>query len=193
MSAQHGVTFDAETHDDLAPQLLEPTYQNRLRVVGRRLDRNALHSPTVIEVDGGFIVRAHQGSDPIPVLMEVFDRDFPLLIREAAQARVRDHSAAFASDLVPTGYEDLLRALGYELDERLAENVVIAEYPGFLSVSGFELVIDAPSGGCRPFADVLTMNETKRVLDEAFMRRGTVAIPRIYIPPSLRGIVDMDG
>ncbi len=172
---------------DVPRELLRPTYQNRLRVVGRRIDRNALHAATIVEVDGGFIVRAHQASDPAPVLMEVFDRDFPRLIREATTLRDADSEASYVSELVPTGYEDLLRALGYELDQRIAENIVLVEYPGFLSMSGFELVLKAGSEGCRPFSELLSPEDTQQVLDEAFMRRGTFEVPRTYVPLSLRG------
>lgn len=185
-----GVALDAAADDALAPQLLEPTYQNRLRVVGRRLDANVLHRPAIIEVDGGFIVRAHRGNRPAPILIEVFDRDFPRLIREAIKAQSEVADPPYVSSLVPTGYEDLLRAIGYELDERIAENVAVTEYPGFISVTGVELALEPGAEGYRTFSEILTRIDTRQILDEALMRRGTVEIPQVYIPPSLRDMMD---
>lgn len=42
----------------LPPALLAPTYQNRLRTIGRQLDVDGYRSIVLFEVDGGFVSRA---------------------------------------------------------------------------------------------------------------------------------------
>ncbi len=58
-------------------------------------------------------------------------------------------------DLIPNGYENMLRALGFELDQRIAENVVITELPSFIAVSGFEPVLGYGEASFRPFSEPL--------------------------------------
>lgn len=165
------------------PHLIEPTYQNRLRVIGRELDRQHISGITIMEVPGGFVVRA-QYQDGEPVALEFLDSDFSQMVITAIAARGEGETTRPATALLPTGYEDFLRSLGYELDERVAEGVYVAEYRSFITVGG--LVPSMTSGGYRHYSEVLGSNEIREILNEAFNRRGTFKRVTHYIPPTGR-------
>jgi hypothetical protein len=172
---------------EIPQQLLELSYENRLRVLGRFIDEGLLHSLTIIEVAGGFIVRANRDSDLWPHLLEFGDRQLAGMLRQAVEARGEGESPRNARDLVPTGYEDLLRALGHELDQRVAENVVICELPSLIAVSGFEPVIGFGDASFRPFSEPYGPDDVDRILGQSLSRRGTYQHVRTYIPPNFRG------
>jgi hypothetical protein len=156
-------------------------------VLGRFIDERALHSLTIIEVTGGFVVRATSDGNPWPQLLEFGDRQLAGMLRQAVRARREGETPRQSRELIPTGYEDLLRALGYELDERVAENVVVAELPSMLAVSGFEPVIGFGEASFRPFSEPLGPEDVGQMLGRALARRGTFQAIQTYIPPNFRG------
>lgn len=165
------------------PHLIEPTYQNRLRVIGRELDRQHISGITIMEVPGGFVVRA-QLHDGEPTAFEFLDSDFSQMVVNAIAARGEGETTRPATPLLPTGYEDFLRSLGYELDERVAEGVYVAEYRSFLTVGG--LVPSMTAGGYRHYSEVLGSREIREILNEAFNRRGTFQSVTHYTPRAER-------
>lgn len=184
----HGVMLSEAPDEGAFPQhLVEPTYQNRLRVLGRHLDEQRLHSITLIEVPEGFLVRGMQGTNPWPLLVEFDDRKISKLLRKAPELRGGPPPHRESSDLVPDGYENMLRALGYELDQRIAENIVIAELPSFLAVSGFEPVLGYGEASFRPFSDPMTPGDIVAMIQRAIDRRGSYKHIQSYIPPNFRG------
>lgn len=169
--------------DDDAPRLLEPSYENRLRIIGRRLDRDHLHRISVLEVDGGFVVRAFQRGRAGPVVLEVLDAAFAQLLGAALARRGESPLKRAQHPLLPSGYEDFLRALGHALDERIAENIVVTEFVTFFTVNGF-----APAGApltseYQPFAEALSVGDVRALLAAAHARRGSYAPIRRYTPP----------
>lgn len=153
---------------------IEPTaelsalsYENRLRVVGRRIDMDKLKQVVVMEVDGGILVRGTKDAYLGQTLLEFPDDAFPQLIREAINFRGRGSHNARESALVPTGYQDLLRALGSDLDSRYAKAVTIVEAPDYLHVTGFELESSLMRSGIAPFAMRLGPADTEELIDRA--------------------------
>jgi hypothetical protein len=58
-------------------ELLRPTYQNRLRVIGRHLDNGGFHGASIFEIDGGFVVRATAADAKRPQALEFPDDQLP--------------------------------------------------------------------------------------------------------------------
>lgn len=153
---------------------IEPTaelsalsYENRLRVVGRQFDTDRLKQIVVMEVEGGILARGTTDSYLRQALLEFPDDGFPELIREAINFRGRGPRNARESILIPTGYQDFLRALGAELDRRYAKAVTIVEAPDYIHVTGFELESSLSRGGIAPFSLQLGPAETEALIENA--------------------------
>ena len=151
-------------------QLFLPTYQNQLRITGRHLDTNNFRSLSILEVEGGFLVRAFSARRHTPELLEFPDDAFTEMVKEAIKARGKVKNVERHSLLVPTGYEDLLRAMGYELDQRLAKSLTIHEGPTKLYVAGLEAVENS-NGSFSHFDTSYNEAAVQAVLDAAFSRR----------------------
>jgi hypothetical protein len=179
----------SETRDEGAiPQhLFEPTYQNRLRVLGRFIDAEMLHSITLIEIADGFILRAMRDTNPWPLLIEFDDRKTSKMLRRAPDDRGSQPPHRESRDLIPDGYENMLRALGFELDQRIAENIVITELPSFIAFSGFEPVLGYGEASFRPFSEPLAPPDIISMLRRAIERRGSYQHIQNYVPPNFRG------
>ena len=166
---------------------MAPTYQNRLRSIGRQLDIYGYHTITMTEVDGGFLVRAQRQRARKPQALEFPDRDFPRMVASAIQ---EDFSTGekpiHQSDLTPTGYEDFLRALGYELDKRTAQAIVLTELEDMFVVAGRGSDDTAAVPGIIPFQMFLKPAEIDYMLNEAFNRRGKTQ-PKIAKPAGDQG------
>lgn len=187
MSVQSAMLSNPTLENAFPQHLVEPTYQNRLRVLGRIIDEHRLHSITLIEVPGGFVLRATRDTDPWPVLMEFGDRKIAKMLSQSLDLWGSAPVHRETRDLIPTGYEDVLRALGYELDQRIAENIVIAELPSILAVSGFEPLLGYGESTYQPFSDPLAPEDTIAMVRRAVSRRGTYRHIQTYIPPNFRG------
>lgn len=151
----------------LPAELLKLTYQNRLRAIGRELDLSNSRSVFLLEVDGGFIVRAVSRSDRELDLVEFTDETYPERMIRATEARGQGERDESPSPVAPTGFEDLLRALGHVLDERKAANIVIAEKFDSIIVAGDILTGDA----LEPFDSELDQARITALLDRAFRMR----------------------
>jgi DNA-binding NarL/FixJ family response regulator len=151
---------------EIPEALLVPTYQNRLRVIGRQCDALDLRELAILEAVGGFVVRAIRPRDGRAEMLEFADVHFAHLVSEAITMR---------DQRVPTAhhawYEDTLRAIGHELDRRAVDRVGIVELKQGLLVSGHQ-----PTKGHREnengrFEWVLAAEELMALLDEAYNRR----------------------
>lgn len=158
------------TFQQAAHQLLEPSYENRLRVIGRELDRLFLSHVVLIEFDGGFVARGTPRSGAGSTSLEFHDAEFPNRVSLAIQARGEGETPRPATELLPTGYEDFLRGLGHELDLRIAESIAIAEYRNFITVGA--LVPRFDGAQYELYSEVLSPTDVREILDEAFRRRG---------------------
>lgn len=153
----------------LPPELLAPSYQNRLRTIGRELDIHRYRSIAVVQVDGGFIVRAVQRTERDIDLLQFPDDTFPERMILATEARGEGERRGSPSPMAPTGYEDLLRAVGRWLDERNASNVTVIEGTTTVVVSGDARRAGAPA----EFIDAgLDLAAVQELLDGSFRLRG---------------------
>ncbi|HET9015006.1 MAG TPA: response regulator [Thermomicrobiaceae bacterium] len=156
---------------NVPPQLLEPTYQNRLRTIGHQLDLHGYRYPSVLEVEGGFLVVATPGGSRAQEALEFADRDFAFLVASAIGGRSsRAAEKPGRQSLLPTGYEDFLRALGWRLDLDHTEAISVTEVDDGIIVAGRHLA-GLASGQYRRFHRFLGPDEIAAVLDEAFRQR----------------------
>lgn len=155
---------------DLPDDLFRPTYQNRLRVIGRHLDDGNYRAVHLLEVEGGILVRATRYQQVVSDLLEFPEQSFRSLIVDAVRKRGNHRPTMMHSPLFPTGYEDFLRALGHQLDERISRAIALIECDDFVFLSGME----QPGGtlsSFAPFARSLREPEIVAMLDDAFHRR----------------------
>lgn len=141
-------------------------YQRALRVVGAYLDRASAASVSIREMDDGLDVafKPADGSDSASALRLGYDR---LLIDEAKSRRRSDR---IGDTDVHAGirYEDVLRAVGYGLEEASAISMRIEEVTGDLVVSYRALSLD---GGDAERTVVFTPDDQATLLQEARARR----------------------
>ncbi len=153
-------------------QLRQPTYQNRLRVIGRQFDLYGYRGVNLLQVAGGFLVRAFGPEARTPEALEFPDRDFPALVAGAYGARGEHTRPRTRSSLLETGYEDFLRALGFWLDGRDAEAITVTELDQFIAVGGIGKVDGAAQTMLEPFQRLWRADDIARLLEEARSRRG---------------------
>jgi len=154
---------------EVSDQLRLPTYQNRLRVIGRELDVGDYRAVSIWEVGGGFLVRGTSANRRSPEALEFLDRDFPQLV--AVTARGDGERRQRPGALLPTGYEDLLRAVGRRLDDQFSEAVALSELCESVLVWGMAKVDAAEHVAPIPFEWVLDASDISFILDEAYRRR----------------------
>jgi CheY-like chemotaxis protein len=146
-----------------------PTYQNRLRVIGREMDIADFRAVSLWEVGGGFLVRGTLPNRRTPDALEFLDRDFPQLV--AVTARGDGERRQRPGALLPTGYEDVLRAIGWRLDEQISEAVAFSEYSQAIVVSGLTKADRAEHVVPMPFEWVFEPDGISEILDEAYRQR----------------------
>jgi CheY-like chemotaxis protein len=162
-----------------APQeLLRPTYQNRLRAIGRQLDLYSYRAVNVLEVQGGFLVRGSIAGQRAPQALEFADRDFPQLLATAIAGRGEGERLRSRSPLLTTGYEDFLRALGCRLDQHLAEAITISELGDIVAVGGVAKVDGYGQTTIEPLQWLMQPDDIAFMLDEAYRRRATSGTPQ---------------
>lgn len=152
--------------------LLRPTYQNRLRVIGHHLDRGQYRDVAILEIDGGFIARATGPENRRPQALEFPDSQFVELMQEALNDRGRGQKYNPHAKLLPTGYEDFFRSLGFLLDNQSAVGITVCELDSHLLVAG-QQPSDSIAGhkSLRGFERYLTAADIQKLLDDAFNRR----------------------
>ncbi|MEZ4522754.1 MAG: hypothetical protein R3A46_14075 [Thermomicrobiales bacterium] len=159
-------------------QLLEPNYQNRLRIVGRALDENDLEEAVILEIEDGFFLRAHSPARGGYMTETFTDDRLMQTLRVAIYSRGESGSGSYRSPLRPTGYEDFLRALGYRLDRRAANAITIVECSRYFHVSGDERIGDEYQAAMTPFAELLEVPGINHLVNEAIGRRSRGAVGR---------------
>jgi CheY-like chemotaxis protein len=156
---------------DVPAQLLAPTLQNRLRVIGRQLDLYGYRAVNLSQVAGGFLVRAIPSGARAAEVLEFPDHDVPQALAHAIAARGEGEHDRSTTALLPTGYEDFLRALGHRLDLRKAEAITVTELDSLVAVGGIALLDGRGHMTLEPFHEVLHVDGIAYLLDEAFRRR----------------------
>lgn len=166
------------TNEHIPPDL---RYQHRLRVIGRHLDQHRFQRVTICDVAQGMLVTGTRSDSRDAEALVLRDDNFHSIVEEAEDARGSGTAYTTHASLFPTGYEDFLRAVGYELDQYLAWHVVINELFTFVTISGFEPNY-APRGHTRfePFEWIYRADDIRRLLDDAFARRGNAGVIARY-------------
>ena len=158
--------------ENLDETLVRPTYQNRLRAIGSHLDKEQYRDATVIEAKGGFIVRATIADDPLPQVVEFPNSEVEGLAHEAFGRRGEYQNYKPHSSIVPTGYQDLFRALGHLMDNRSAVGITILELESHVLIAGRELArFVAGKQTYRQFEHFLSAEDVQTLLDDAFRQR----------------------
>lgn len=147
------------------------SYEDRFRLIGRHLDLHGYHNVVLFELTDGFVVRATQHNDPTPQVLEFLVSQFPELEQEAIAARGDGERRPPPSPLLPTGYEDFLRGLGWEFDRVQAANVVVSELMSVFAVSGVERQERAAQTTYAAFERYLNPENVLALLDTAFANR----------------------
>lgn len=106
----------------------DAAYQWMLRAIGAYLDERAAGDVCVIETPEGFALRFAGKEGSVPLDLMRFDYDtmvtYNKLLERRRQEQVR--SGGLADDQNHQ-YQDVFRALGWELDDSDARNVLITE------------------------------------------------------------------
>jgi DNA-binding NarL/FixJ family response regulator len=157
--------------EGIPPQLMKPTHQNRLRVIGRQIDLYGYRMVAVFEVEGGFLMRAFPGSGRKAEALEFPDRDFVQLAVQAFVVRGEGERPASKSRLLPSGYEDFFRAMGAALDDHKAEAVSISEFASVIVIGGNVPVENSTQSTVGNLQWVLQADDITQVLDEGYRRR----------------------
>lgn len=103
-------------------------YQQVLRAVGAILDRNAARRICVMEAPEGMVMRYESQGDDRLIWSEIGDDQL-----EAEAARLRQ--VPLFGVRKPGPYEDLFRALGFELERDKASGILISEGTDELTIS----------------------------------------------------------
>lgn len=147
-------------------------YEAHLRLVGRHLDVNNLRDIALFETQGGFVVRA---TNPKGRSLEALEFPFsmaPDLHNKAQSSRGGGERVQHVAPIYPTGYEDMLRALGAELDMKAATDIIILEMEERLIVRGLEYRESFHATAYGDFELEMRPGDIQGMLDTAFRRRG---------------------
>lgn len=112
------------------------TYENVLRAVGAFLDRHAYGRFTLIELPEGFTLTAEQSDGEQSSELHFTWSDLSDQNSQLMRTR-RFPGQKFGGQwhLAPTGRQDFLRALGFELDDAEAQSILIDELEDQLIVT----------------------------------------------------------
>lgn len=150
------------------------TYEDKLRLIGLHLDQENMRRVHILEVPGGVLARATGGDGVRDELLEFPDNVFENLFEDARNHR--DHERTeylrIKTDLIPTSYSDVLRALGAWLDEGRARSVIISEGANGLYVTGIWLQETSIQSRYAPFDEFFSPQGIDILLTEAHARRG---------------------
>jgi CheY-like chemotaxis protein len=151
---------------DIPEALLVPTYQNRLRLIGRQCDALGLCELAILEAVGGFVVRGISMRDGRAEVLEFADAHFAHLVSEVITMRDQRVDTPHHA-----WYEDTLRAVGHELDRSAVDRVTIVELKQSLLVSGHQTTKGHRANENGRFEWVLAAGELMALLDKAYDRR----------------------
>lgn len=162
------------------------TYQQCLRAIGRYLDRGRYRYSLICQIPNGFVIRGYPSGFENVRSAEalVFTaEDLTSMIADLMVTRaplpanvIPDPSQV--PRLLPTGYEDFLRALGYECDVANMRNMRLVE-----TLDGVLLSYDLPGSKMRQERG-FDEQEIYTLLNAAFSRRGSLPANQGPLPPA---------
>lgn len=146
------------------------TYQWLLRGLGAYLDEQPSCRISLAEIPDGFLVRLQRALHKLEPEIVKFDHDSlreqleQLFETKKHTGRVR-HQGIWAN--FPNGHADFFRALGYELDQEKARNVLIDELEDGIVVT----YTHPEDNGWGKRLVFLTVDDIEKILNAAFERR----------------------
>ena len=151
------------------------TYQDKLRLIGTHLDRNNLKRINVMEVPGGMLVRASSEDGSTDELFEFPDDTFEGHHEQSVGQRqnASNEYLQIKSELIPTSYSDVLRAIGAWLDEGLARSIIISEGARGLYITGSMLQETSIQSRYASFDEFFSPEAVDILLTEAYRRRSS--------------------
>jgi hypothetical protein len=149
------------------------SYEHEFRLIGRWMDQRHPDHIQLVETPEGFAAFWQWGHDIRAAIGRQFaHHDFISLERQARTQRDQRHGTGARPNgsSHPKSYEDLLRALGHELDAASAETVLIEELDdGFLVTYQYRDPGDASTW--RKHMAVLVREQAQRLIKQATARR----------------------
>ena len=150
----------------------EDTYQWMLRAIGAFMDDEPSCRISLVEIPDGFVVRLQRHLHKLDPLVYHFDRtrlkdQLHALAQQRPKSTARPrHQGVWAN--FPNGHQDFFRALGYELDEASARDILVDEME-----DGILVTYRPPSTiGTQKRVVELHSDEIETILNDAFARRG---------------------
>ena len=147
-------------------------YQTALRVIGKWLDERSSRGVTIFEVDDGFAVQWHWGDDVRTTIVRQFT-ETELMTMERAARHVKAAPGGGLRQSAPAranGYQDVLRAMGYEIDQVDGQGLILQEVEGGYLIS-YQYRKRAPELLWRKHMTVIPPSEQLVLLQEARRRR----------------------
>ncbi|CAN5548323.1 hypothetical protein BH23CHL2_BH23CHL2_22380 [soil metagenome] len=141
------------------------SYEERLRAIGGQLNRDGYHSITILEVDGGLVVRASAHGSRTPEVLEVVDDHRLHAVATPAEQNRVPHR------LFPGGYTQFLTAFGQRLDSSRAAAIAIVEGTDFVTVGGIRPVAEGDDGVTYEPLDILLLADDIQAIVETMETR----------------------
>jgi hypothetical protein len=153
-----------------------PTYQNCLRAIGRILDDRSASNLMVMETPEGFSIRflPSAASEPRMVSLSHHRCEELLDLSRSLRGRGAD-MRGLATTHIPSSYEDVLRAIGFEMDRLDVCWLGIMEVGDAILVSGLIPLDNQPDAALAPFERAFTEETLADLLVEARGRRQSAA------------------
>ena len=149
------------------------SYEQEFRLIGRWMDQRHPDHIQLVETPEGFAALWQWGHDIRAAISRLFaHQDFIALERQARAMRgqMPNSSTRMNGSTYAKSYEDLLRAVGHELDEAAAETVLLEELDnGFLVTYQYRDLTNAPVW--RKHMAVLETKQEQSLLKQAAARR----------------------
>jgi hypothetical protein len=149
------------------------TYQWLLRAVGSYLDEEPSCRISLAEVSDGFIVRIQRALHKMEPQVEHFKREnleeqLERLFSSRKPTKQAHHQGIWAN--FPNGHADFFRALGYELDQAKASNIVLDELEDGLVLT-YTFPVNEDGSQWQKRLVRLGLDEIEAILNAAFERR----------------------
>lgn len=156
--------------------------QDGLRAAGHYLDGSGRRLASLLMVDDGIVVTLRPGDiRGVDEAVLLTDEDLQNLYSAARSGRGSGDTVQFTDPLVPTGYEDFLRALAAPAGQESWSQIRLVRL-------GDEIMLSYRIAGQR-HASVMAEAEVEELLNLAFRQRGTGTTPATgpniwVVPPS---------